>query len=161
MRGGSFVLVAAHSVSALFCRHARKFLGAKQAQVLHKKYFFVVRPLLAILWIFEHGTMYPMMWDELLQAVRNNIPEKVLLDLEMLARNKRQGLYSGKNADTLWPHLSSLEEWYEPLIADGSALEARITACADLDDTCKARLRERMDDLLVSTVTRVNGWYRQ
>lgn len=135
-------------------RHHKRWLTAAKPQVLRKKYLFVVRPLLCALWIRNHprGPPPPLLIDELLLALRAEVPDAVQPELRELLRAKRAGEYSGPNSASLWPHFAALEEWYEPLLAQSAPLEDQVAALPDLDEDTKAALRVRCDALYCATV---------
>ncbi len=45
----------------------RKYLQGEEVKI--KKYFYVLRPIFACLWILQHGTMPPMLFEELMDGV--------------------------------------------------------------------------------------------
>ena len=64
----------------------REYLNGEQVRL--KKYFYVLRPVLACRWIEAHGTMPPMEFSAL---VADQLPAAVLPHVESLLKRKRDG----------------------------------------------------------------------
>ena len=64
-------------------KNCREYL--KGEMVRAKKYFYVLRPILACRWILEKGTPPPMLFSEL---ARNELPEELMADVECLLNLK-------------------------------------------------------------------------
>lgn len=65
----------------------REYLCGDQVRL--KKYFYVLRPVLACLWIEAHGTMPPMEFDRL---VEDRLPVDIKPDVLQLLARKRAGV---------------------------------------------------------------------
>ena len=60
-------------------KNYREYLNSELVRA--KKYFYVLRPILACKWILEKGTPPPMLFSEL---ARNELPEELMADVERL-----------------------------------------------------------------------------
>ncbi len=85
-----------------------------------KKYFYVLRPLLACRYILEHGTQPPMLFDTLL---RSQMDDALIPAVEQLMERKRQTPELGEGL-----RVDALNEFIE---AELSALEERIARLPD------------------------------
>ena len=62
-----------------------ELLNLKGEKVKAKKYFYVLRPVLACRWIFDKGTPPPMLFSEL---VETELPKAILTEIESLLELK-------------------------------------------------------------------------
>lgn len=67
-------------------RNYREYL--QREKVWLKKYFYVLRPVLACCWIKQHGSMPPMEFEKL---VNDQLPDEVRPAVEQLLQRKRSG----------------------------------------------------------------------
>lgn len=82
----------------------------KRDMVRAKKYFYVLRPVLACRWILEKGTPPPMLFSELMEAL---LPERLRSDVNMLLELKMNSpeIREIPRVDTINEYLdSSVEE---------------------------------------------------
>lgn len=82
----------------------------KRDMVRAKKYFYVLRPVLACRWILEKGTPPPMLFSELMEAL---LPERLRSDVNMLLELKMNSpeIREIPRVDTINEYLdSSIEE---------------------------------------------------
>lgn len=82
----------------------------KRDMVRAKKYFYVLRPVLACRWILEKGTPPPMLFSELMEAL---LPERLRSDVNMLLEFKMNSpeIREIPRVDTINEYLdSSVEE---------------------------------------------------
>lgn len=89
-------------------------------KVLVKKYLYVVRPMLAVLWIQEHGTPVPVRFETLLKAmVEPNTP--LYTEIENLLIDKRAGkeLSYGDHRPAIDNFVENLISWYDTEGFDG------------------------------------------
>jgi len=92
-----------------------------------KKYLYVLRPILACLWIEKHGTMPPTEFSKLVSDARLSVTLNAAVD-ELLARKM-----SGDELDTS-PKVPVLNEFIEQMLDHYSLLsEKRPTPVADYD----------------------------
>jgi predicted nucleotidyltransferase len=61
----------------------------KKDQVRTKKYFYVLRPILACLWVDKYSTPPPIEFDFLLEAV--TISERLKIEIDTLLEKKKNG----------------------------------------------------------------------
>ena len=88
-----------------------------KAEVKVKKYFYVLRPLLACLWILEKNTQPPMLFSELVEA---ELPSSLRADVDTLLELKMRS----REIQTI-PRVTAVQTYIDSLIADISAkLEA-------------------------------------
>lgn len=62
--------------------------GVRDGEVKLKRYFYLVRPLLSLQWVVEHGTMPPMNLQGLMQNV--DVPADVCLEIQGLLAKKSE-----------------------------------------------------------------------
>lgn len=65
----------------------REYLKREKVRV--KKYFYVLRPILACMWIEEYKTMPPMQFERLLTKL--NLKENVASEIQKLLARKKSG----------------------------------------------------------------------
>lgn len=71
----------------------RNYLQEEQVKI--KKYFYVIRPLLAAKWIIDHGTQPPMLFSELVEAeLPNSLKDIINHLLDMKQKMPEMGLAS-------------------------------------------------------------------
>ncbi|WP_282937438.1 nucleotidyltransferase domain-containing protein [Paenibacillus sp. RC67] len=121
-------------------RNYRDYLQGERVKI--KKYFYVLRPILACLWIEKVGTMPPMEFDILVKAL---IPEGTDLELaiqSLLIRKK-----SGEELD-LEPRIEPINVFLEQQIEYFEQSAGRMSDTATNRD-------EQLDELFRSALTEV------
>lgn len=113
----------------------------QQDQVRVKKYFYVLRPILAALWLQEHNSIPPLSFETLADRMLKDLQIKREISL-LLARKK-----AGDELD-FEPRVSLLNDFIEDSI---QKIESRITETPSLD---KDHFTERMNSLFLSTLNR-------
>ena len=107
-----------HHYLSMAAGNYREYLKGDSVRL--KKYFYVLRPLLACRYILEHGTPPPMLFDTLL---RSQMDEALISVVERLAEQKRQTPELGEG-----PRAEALNDFIE---AELPVLEARISRLPD------------------------------
>ena len=103
----------AHHYFHMASRNYREYLQGKLVRV--KKYFYVIRPLLAARWVLEERTAPPMLFSELVEA---KLDTGVLSLVGALLQEKAATAELGER-----PRIDALNAWIEVGLAE---LEARI-----------------------------------
>ena len=110
------------------CLHHYLSLGTRQwktyvdgrDQVNLKKYFYIVRPAMAIRWLrMNPGLIPPMNFYDLKQGI--NLPVDVMTELEVLLEKKRQSKELGNSTriSTVDDFIASEFNWAEDAVKDG------------------------------------------
>lgn len=81
----------------------RTYLGGKEVKI--KKYFYILRPILASDWIIEKKSPPPVLLEDL---VRTQLPEKLKEEIESLSEQKRKNSELG-----IAPAIPAIEEYIE------------------------------------------------
>ncbi len=104
----------------------------KGGEVILKKYLYVVRPLLNILWLSEHQTIPPISLTEILSKVSVDPDARIAID--QIITQKRSGLELGKGAriPVLDRYLESLFVQAEVFCAQANARKTRTDALNQL-----------------------------
>jgi len=97
--------LAYHYISVARKHHNLYFESNQTPLVIHKKYVFVLRPLLAVKWLFthpalEHNNLPPIDFEQLLnetQSITNQEREAIL----SLMKSKRSGSYGLRLVDDM------------------------------------------------------------
>ncbi|WP_168118584.1 nucleotidyltransferase domain-containing protein [Paenibacillus sp. HB172176] len=120
----------------------RDYLQGERVRI--KKYFYVLRPVLACEWIERYGEMPPMAFDELVERL---IPESTELweVVQRLLARKR----AGEELD-MEPKLNSINDYLEEQLT-------RLSEVASVQQSAGARLDEQLDDLFRSALKEVWG----
>jgi predicted nucleotidyltransferase len=116
------------------------FRGYLQAEhVRRKKYFYVLRPLLAVRWLEKHGTPAPMEFDRLLTMIDGE--DALLRDIQALLAEKK----AGQETD-LGPRIASLNAFIDGelrrLDAAMPRIESRTESIETLNSLFRALLTE-------------------
>jgi uncharacterized protein len=116
------------------------FRGYLQAdQVRRKKYFYVLRPLLAVRWLEQYGTPAPMEFERLLAMIAGE--DALLRDIHALLAEKK----AGQETD-LGPRIPSLNAFIDSelrrLDAAMPAIAARSESIESLNMLFRALLTE-------------------
>lgn len=82
----------------------RKYLQGDEVKI--KKYFYVLRPIFACMWILKYGNMPPMLFDELMGGVLEDAA--LMADVQQLLERKR----AGEEMD-LEPPIPSIKQFIE------------------------------------------------
>ncbi|NBD24252.1 nucleotidyltransferase domain-containing protein [Paenibacillus glycinis] len=115
----------------------RMYLQGERVRI--KKYFYVLRPVLACEWIQRHGVMPPMEFDVLAEALIPRDTELWRVIQELLARKK-----AGDELD-YEPQLKTINAFLEErLSALEAASAAQPAAGGKLDDRLDAMFREAL-----------------
>lgn len=92
--------------------NTKKYLSSDEVRL--KKYFYVLRPLLAARWVVDHGTAAPMLFDDLVKA---ELPEVLRPAVEELIDIKKNTPEIGNGAripeldSFINEQLESIKEW--------------------------------------------------
>lgn len=110
-------------------RNNREFLQGEEVRL--KKYFYVLRPILACEWIIKNGTPPPMLFSELSEAM---LPEELKAAVNDLLRKKTETpeLGTGRRIDVL-------NDFIDSRLAD---MEATVSAIPDREEISWERLNE-------------------
>jgi uncharacterized protein len=116
------------------------FRGYLQTDLVRlKKYFYVLRPLLAVRWLEQHGTPAPMEFEKLLPLIEGE--DALLRDIHALLAQKR----SSEERD-LAPRIESLNAFIDAelrrLEANPPAMETRTENVEALNRLFRALVRE-------------------
>lgn len=111
----------------------RGYLQAERVRL--KKYFYVLRPLLAVRWLEAHGTPAPMAFDELLVTISGET--SLLRDIHALLADKKSGLETD-----LAPPLPGLNRFIESELARLEAAPPVVTPRAENIETLNTVFRE-------------------
>ena len=116
------------------------FRGYLQTEVVRlKKYFYVLRPLLAVRWLEQHGTPAPMEFEKLLALIQSD--DALLRDIHELLAQKR----SSEERD-LAPRIESLNAFIEAelrrLEANPPTMESRSENVEALNQLFRALVAE-------------------
>ena len=103
----------------------------KRDMVRAKKYFYVLRPVLACRWILEKGTPPPMLFSELMEAL---LPESLRSDVNMLLELKMNSpeIREIPRVDTINEYLDSSIEEIKNIVK--SMEESKAPAWQELND---------------------------
>ncbi|WP_192043638.1 nucleotidyltransferase domain-containing protein [Paenibacillus rhizovicinus] len=115
----------------------RMYLQGERVRI--KKYFYVLRPVLACLWIERYGAMPPMAFDTLLEQLIPQDTELWRVIQELLVRKK-----SGEELD-YEPQLKPINDYLEERLHE---LEMR----AALQPAADAKLDDRLDAMFRETL---------
>ena len=80
-------------------------------QVRIKKYFYCLRPLLAVSWLRDRGSLPPMLFHDLLKGVE--VPESVGVEIDRLLEKKAVTSELGEG-----PRIGVLDDWIEQQLAE-------------------------------------------
>ena len=113
----------------------------REEQVKLKKYFYVIRPLLACRWILEQGTPPPIEFAKLTEA---ELPAELNAPIEELLEQKRMTPETGKR-----PHIAVFDQFiaeqFETLEAAAGSLHGRTEHNWDALDEIFLRLTSQQD----------------
>lgn len=119
----------------------RDYLQGEQVKI--KKYFYVLRPVLACEWIHRYGEMPPMAFEVLVERLIPRDSELWKVVQHLLARKK-----SGEELD-LEPRLSAINEYLEEQlqVLEQVAAESLSTKTDNRDRQLDALFREVMQEV--------------
>ena len=101
----------------------RSYLSADLVPL--KKYFYVLRPLLAVRWLEEYGRAAPIEFQELLHLIRSN--RCLAADIEALLKRKRAAPEMG-----LEPRVSSINDFIETELERLESIEPPKFQCGEV-----------------------------
>ena len=83
--------------------------------VKYKKYFYVIRPLLACKWIEKYCTPPPVLFNDLMDIIDNYDIKKIIIELLEIKKNMNE-VGTGKRIDKLNDYIKRELEYYEEYI---------------------------------------------
>jgi uncharacterized protein len=140
-RPSATILFEAHaSRNAIACHYHSVAKGQWRAEidgrdrVKLKKYFYVLRPLLSLQWVANHGVPPPMALSALLEA--SELVPTLRTEIDALILKKRQTPEMG-----LEPRISALDDWAQ---CEMARLDPAILALPDCDQTATTAQADRL-----------------
>jgi predicted nucleotidyltransferase len=119
-------LAAFHHYLSMAKGNFRHYLQGDSVKI--KKYFYVLRPILACRWILQYGTMPPMLFEELVEGTLNNV--ELVNEIQRLLERKK----SGDELD-MGPPISSIQQFINDQLLDlgtkGHGLSAAVNKSMD------------------------------
>ncbi|MEK6793918.1 MAG: nucleotidyltransferase domain-containing protein [Spirochaetota bacterium] len=115
----------------------REYLQGELVRV--KKYFYVLRPLFACMWIEKYGSYPPMLFQELVEAV--SLDTVLVNEIEMLLSRKKSGVELG-----LEKRIDVINDFLDEKITYYNAFASHVThemkgSASDLDNTFQKIIR--------------------
>lgn len=112
----------------------------KSSEVKIKKYFYVLRPIMACMWTEKYGTQPPMLFEELMRSL--DLDQDLVLEIEKLLVRKRAGqeMDKEKRIDVINEFLEEKIEYFKDYV---KSIDANKNRNIDvLDDLFREILQE-------------------